>query len=87
MNGDRMFWPDGREAAVGLNAFCRHGERVVLGLDRHLVDQLERLIDILCYPSATSASGWPACREWGLVGSPCTAPARPGGCSASSPTL
>lgn len=49
MNGYRMFWPDGREAAVGLNAFCRHGERV-LSLDRHLVYQPERLIDILCYP-------------------------------------
>jgi hypothetical protein len=76
MNGYRMFWPDGRGAAVVLNAFCRHGERV-LGLDRHLVDQPERLIDILCFPVGDLGERMTRCRECGFVGSPCTAPARP----------
>ena len=28
-------WPDGRPVAVGLDAFCKHGQRL-LGLGRHL---------------------------------------------------
>ncbi len=33
--GYRMFWPDGREVDMGLEAFCRYGERL-LGLDWYL---------------------------------------------------
>ncbi|QEH31808.1 hypothetical protein OJF2_02730 [Aquisphaera giovannonii] len=47
--GYRMLWPDGREIAVGLDAFCRYGQRL-LGLDRHLAGVAERLIEILCFP-------------------------------------
>jgi hypothetical protein len=34
---------------VGLDAFCRHGQRL-LGLDRHLASAPERLVEILCFP-------------------------------------
>ena len=49
--GYRMLWPDGREVDVGLEAFCRHGQRL-LGLDRHLANGPERLIEIFCFPVA-----------------------------------
>ena len=47
--GYQVFWPDGRPVAVGLNAFCRHGQRL-LGLGRHLAGCSERLIDLICVP-------------------------------------
>ncbi len=47
--GYRLLWPDRREVDVGLDAFCRYGQRL-LGLDRHLAGVSERLIEILCFP-------------------------------------
>jgi hypothetical protein len=47
--GYQLFWPDGQPVAVGLDAFCKHGERV-LGLGRHLGKDRERLIEIICFP-------------------------------------
>jgi hypothetical protein len=42
-------WPNGRPVAVGLDAFCRHGQRL-LGLGRHLAGRRERLIQMTCFP-------------------------------------
>ncbi len=47
--GYEMFWPDGRPLAVGLSAFCRHGQRL-MGLGRHLAGRSERLIQLKCFP-------------------------------------
>jgi hypothetical protein len=47
--GYQMFWPDGRPVTVGIEGFCRHGQRL-LGLGRHLAGLPERLIELLCYP-------------------------------------
>lgn len=49
--GYEMLWPDGRPATVGLDAFCKHGQRL-LGLGRHLEGRRERLLDLLCFPLA-----------------------------------
>jgi hypothetical protein len=47
--GYQILWPDGRPVALGLDAFCRVGQRL-LGLGRYLAGCQERLIDILCFP-------------------------------------
>ncbi len=47
--GYKILWPNGRPAAVGLDAFCKHGQRL-LGLGRHLAGCRERLIDMICFP-------------------------------------
>lgn len=47
--GYQVLWPDGRPAAVGLTAFCKHGQRL-LGLGRHLAGVRERLIDLIIFP-------------------------------------
>ncbi len=47
--GYQVLWPDGRPVAVGLDAFCKHGQRL-LGLGKHLAGCKERLIDLLCFP-------------------------------------
>jgi hypothetical protein len=47
--GYRIFWPDGQPVAVGLGAFCKHGQRL-LGLGRHLDRGQARLIEIICFP-------------------------------------
>ncbi len=47
--GYQVLWPDGRPVAVGLDGFCKHGQRL-LGLGRHLAGCKERLIDLLCFP-------------------------------------
>jgi hypothetical protein len=47
--GYKMFWPDGRPVAVGLDAFCRQGQRL-LGLGRHLKGCSERLVDLMFFP-------------------------------------
>lgn len=47
--GYQPFWPDGRPVAVGLDAFCMHGQRL-LGLGKHLAGQPERLIKMVCKP-------------------------------------
>jgi hypothetical protein len=51
VEGYRVLWPDGRPVALGLDAFCRHGQRL-LGLGRHLEGRQERLVDLLCFPLA-----------------------------------
>ncbi len=47
--GYHPLWPDGRPVAIGLNAFCTHGQRL-LGLGRHLAGVRERLVDLLLFP-------------------------------------
>jgi hypothetical protein len=47
--GYQVLWPDGRPVAVGLDAFCKHGQRL-LGLGRHLAGCNERLIELICFP-------------------------------------
>jgi hypothetical protein len=47
--GYEFLWPDGRPVALGLDAFCTHGQRL-LGLGRHLAGARERLVDMLCFP-------------------------------------
>jgi hypothetical protein len=47
--GYQVLWPDGRPVAIGLDAFCQHGQRL-LGLGRHLAGCHERLIELSCYP-------------------------------------
>jgi hypothetical protein len=47
--GYQVCWPDGRPVAVGLDAFCTHGQRL-LGLGRHLKGRSERQIELLCFP-------------------------------------
>ena len=47
--GYELFWPDGRPVAVGLTAFCKHGQRL-LGLGRHLAGLRERLLDLIVFP-------------------------------------
>jgi hypothetical protein len=49
--GYQLFWPDGRAMAVGIEGFCRHGQRL-LGLGRQLAGLPERLIEPACYPLA-----------------------------------
>ncbi|HYV37869.1 MAG TPA: hypothetical protein VE988_19445 [Gemmataceae bacterium] len=49
LEGYTPFWPDGRPVAVGLNAFCVHGQRL-LRLGKHLAGRDERLVRIVCHP-------------------------------------
>lgn len=49
--GYEVLWPDGRPVAVGLDAFCKHGQRL-LGLGKHLAGCNERLIELICFPLA-----------------------------------
>jgi hypothetical protein len=46
--GYEIFWTDGRPVAVGLDAFCKHGQRL-LSLGRHLAGRRERLLDLLSF--------------------------------------
>jgi hypothetical protein len=46
--GYQILWPDGRPAAIGLDAFCKHGQRL-LGLGKHLAGRQERLLDLLSF--------------------------------------
>lgn len=47
--GYQVLWPDGQPVQVGLDAFCKHGQRL-LGLGRHLAGRCERLLELVCYP-------------------------------------
>lgn len=47
--GYRAFWPDGLPVAVGLDAFCKYGQRL-LGLGRYLNGCSERLLVLVCVP-------------------------------------
>jgi hypothetical protein len=46
--GYEILWPDGRPADIGLDAFCKHGQRL-FGLGKHLQGRHERLMDLLCF--------------------------------------
>lgn len=48
IEGYQVLWPDGEPVALGVDAFCRHGQRL-LGLGRHLDGHPERLVDLLCF--------------------------------------
>jgi hypothetical protein len=47
--GYAPLWPDGRPVAVGLDAFCKHGQRL-LGLGKHLAGCSEKLVKLVCLP-------------------------------------
>jgi hypothetical protein len=47
--GYRMYWPDGRAVAVGMDSFCQHGQRL-LSLGKHLAGHHERLLELICFP-------------------------------------
>lgn len=43
------YWPDGRPVTTGLDAFCKHGQRL-LGLGKHLAGRQEQLMRVICLP-------------------------------------
>jgi hypothetical protein len=45
--GYEVLWPDGQRVALGMDAFCTHGQRL-LGLGRRLAGAQERLVDMIC---------------------------------------
>ena len=47
--GYEVLWPDGQQVKVGLDAFCKHGQRL-LGLGRHLAGCTERLMELIFFP-------------------------------------
>lgn len=47
--GYELLWPDGRPVAFGMEAFCKHGQRL-LGLGRHLGSCTEKLIELAVFP-------------------------------------
>ena len=47
--GYQAHWPDGGRVNVGLDAFCKHGQRL-LGLGKHLKGSREKLINMICFP-------------------------------------
>jgi len=47
--GYEPLWPDGLPVAVGLDAFCKHGLRL-LGLGKHLAGCQEKLVKLVCLP-------------------------------------
>ena len=47
--GYKPMWPDYRPVQTGLDAFCKHGQRL-LGLGRALAGREECLIDLHCFP-------------------------------------
>ncbi len=49
LEGYMPHWPDGRPVAVGLDAFCKHGQRL-LGLGKHLAGCREKLLKLVCFP-------------------------------------
>lgn len=47
--GYKPLWPDGRPVAVGMDAFCKHGQRL-LGLGKHLAGCQQKLVKLVCLP-------------------------------------
>jgi hypothetical protein len=47
--GYEVLWPDGKPVALGLDAFCKHGQRL-LGLGKHLKGCQEKLVKMVCLP-------------------------------------
>jgi hypothetical protein len=44
-----ILWPDGGPVAIGVDAFCKQGQRL-LGLGKYLLGRTERFIELVCYP-------------------------------------
>jgi hypothetical protein len=51
-SGYSIHWPDGQAVQVGLDAFCKHGQRL-FGLSRQFGDVDERLVELTCFPLAS----------------------------------
>ena len=49
VEGYQISWPDGRAVAVGPNAFCKHGLRL-LGLKVCPNGCSERQVELICFP-------------------------------------
>src|SRR5262245_26206833 len=49
LEGYQLLWPDGRPVTYGLQAFCRHAQRI-LGLQRCLAGCDERLLELTVFP-------------------------------------
>lgn len=49
LNGYQLSWPDGRPVDLGMDAFCRHAERV-LGLQRFLTQSNEQSLELIVFP-------------------------------------
>jgi len=47
--GYKPLWPDGRPVAMGVDALCKHGQRL-LGLGKHLAGCQEKLVRLVCMP-------------------------------------
>ena len=47
--GYEPLWPDGRPLAVGMDAFCKHGQRL-LGLGKHLAGCQQKLVKLVNLP-------------------------------------
>jgi hypothetical protein len=47
--GYQPYWPDGRTVGIGVDAFCKHGQRL-LGLGKHLAGCEERLLKLVFLP-------------------------------------
>ena len=54
--GYEILWPDERPVALGLEALCKHGQRL-FSLGRHLSGCRERLLDLLCFHLAGPEDG------------------------------
>ncbi len=47
--GYHILWPNRQPVAIGLEAFCMHGQRL-LGLGRYLAGHREKLVELLWFP-------------------------------------
>jgi hypothetical protein len=47
--GYRPCWPNGQPVAIGMDAFCKHGQRL-LGLGKQLAGRQEALVRLICMP-------------------------------------
>ena len=47
--GYQVLWPDGQPVAVGIEAFCTIGQRL-LGLGRYLAGRPQVVVEMLCFP-------------------------------------
>jgi hypothetical protein len=50
--GYRIFWPDGTQVSVGMDALCSYGQRL-LGLNELLAGRQERFVELLNFPQVT----------------------------------
>jgi hypothetical protein len=47
--GYRPCWPNGEPVAIGMDAFCKHGQRL-LGLGKQLAGRSEAHVKLICMP-------------------------------------